>query len=350
MRPLSHLTHPDGDIAFHAFHAFVSPALRVAARGPLLRARHAGRPCGAPTGSRWCADCEATVDDLLMDGCKRLRTALSKEVPVTRAGQPVREMALVCEHLLSPDAKEEDSISWAPRLRETGNIVEPAWLRAARAQLVHYPLRHLEEQTRRADAVRRGASARPDRDLRQAAWAASLREDPAGLEMLIVAVLRIRRRVPDPFQVPDDIRERHGLTRTEASRRLGRALSALRTANPGFFTANIEAPVGLELPAAPPDGPAGQDHARATLARLLTSRVNEPDPHATRRKTYRKVATAVCEIGIGRPADPVAVATQDLGIAPELAGRMVRRLAVLVATAGVDWTDRVAESAETSVR
>ncbi|MBT2207233.1 hypothetical protein [Actinomadura sp. NEAU-AAG7] len=350
MRPLSHLAHPDGDIAFDAFHAFISPALRAAARGPLLRARHAGRACGAPTGSRWCADCEATADDLLMASFKRLRSALDK-VPATRAGRPVREMALLGDHLLSADAQGQDSSAWAPRLREAGNIAEPAWLRAARAQLVHYPLRHLEAQTRRADAVRRGAAARPDRDLRQAVWAAPLREDPAGLEMLIMVVFRIRRRVSDPFQVPDDLRERHGLTHAEASRRMGRALSALRTANPGFFAANIEEPVNIEPPTDPQDAfAADRLHARATLTRLLTTRADEPDPHATRRRTYRKVTTAVCAIGIGHQADPVAVATQDLGLAPEPAGRMVRRLALLVATAGVDWTDRVAEFADTSVR
>jgi hypothetical protein len=348
VRPISHLADRDDAIAFAAFHTFVSPALRVAARGPLHRARHAGRACSSPTGMGWCAECEATADDLLLESFTRLRSALDGAVPVTRAGQPVREMALVCEHLMSAGAKEEDSAVWASGLRSSGGDEEPRWLRAARAQLVHYPLRHLEERTRRADAVRRGASARPDRDLRQAAWAAPLRDDPAGLEMLILVVFRMRRRASDPFHVPDDLRERHGLTRAEASGRMGRAMASLRAANPGFFAANIGEPAsgaGVGAPVDPQDAlaaVAGREQARATLARLLAVRSDGPDPHAVRRTAYRKVAAAVCSVGAGRRVDPVAVAVRESGVAPVRAARMVRRFAVLVAAAGVEWTDRVA--------
>ncbi|TMR00134.1 hypothetical protein ETD83_17505 [Actinomadura soli] len=322
--------------------------MRVAARGPLHRARHAGRSCGAPTGHGWCAECEETVDDLLLESFARLRSALDGATPETRSGQPVREMVLVCEHLASADARNEDAATWAVKLRRTAGGDEP-WLRAARAQLVHYPLLHLEERTRRADAVRRGASARPDRDLRQAAWAAPLRNDPAGLEMLILLVFRMRRRVPDPFQVPDDLRDRHGLTRTEASRRMGTALASLRAANPGFFAANIGEPVtghGVEAPVDPQESitkDADRDQARAILARLLTARAGEPMACAARRRSYRAVIAAVCALGAGRRADPIAVAVRELGLIPEHAARRVRRLAFLVAAAGVEWADQMAE-------
>ncbi|NKZ03253.1 hypothetical protein [Actinomadura latina] len=348
MRPISHLVDRDDAIAFAAFHTLVSPALRVAARGPLDRARHAGRVCSAPAGQGWCAECEAAADDLLLESFGRLRGAIGGAMLVTSSGQPVREMVLVCEHLASPGARDEDAAAWAPRLRGSKGGDEPAWLRAARAQLVHYPLRHLEERTRRADAVRRGASARPDRDLRQAAWAASLRDDPAGLEMLILVVFRMRRRVSDPFQVPDDLRERHGLTRVEASRRMGAALAALRAVNPGFFAANIDEPVDGSgaVPAADPlhglVTAAERDQARVTLGRLLRVRADEPEPRAIRRETYRRIVAAICAVGGGRCANPVALAVHEFGIAPEQAERMVRRFAVLVATAGVEWADRVA--------
>lgn len=353
MRPISHLADRDDAIAFAAFHTFVSPALRVAARGPLQRARHAGRGCGAPTGPGWCADCEEAVDDLLLASFTKLRSALSGEVPETRSGQPVREMVVVYEHLLSADARDEDAAACAVMLRRTKSHGEPAWLRAARAQLVHYPLRHLEERTRRADAVRRGASARPDRDLRQATWAAPLRDDPAGLEMLILLAFRIRRRVSDPFHVPDDLRERHGLSKAEASQRMGTALAELRTVNPGFFAANIGEPV-IDHSVGPPTDPqdslasaAKQDQARATLARLVSARADEPKPCAARRESYREVIAAVCAIGAGQHTDPVAMAAQRLGITSERAARMVRRLALLVATAGVEWTDRVVDAVTT---
>ncbi|TYK52618.1 hypothetical protein [Actinomadura decatromicini] len=349
MRPISHLADRDDAIAYAAFHTFVSPAMRAAARVPLRRARHAGRACLAPTGDGWCAECEETVDDLLMESSAKLRRALGGEMPKTRAGQPVREMVLVCEHLTSADARNEDAATWAMKLRRAEGGDEP-WLRAAWAQLVHYPLLHLEERTRRADAVRRGASARPDRDLRQAAWAAPLRGDPAALELLIVLVFRVRRRVPDPFHVPDDLRERHRLTRTEASRRLGTALVALRAANPGFFAANIGEPVTGHA-AKPPVDPQDsittvveQARARATLTRLLTARADEPMRRAARRRSYRHLIAAICALGTGRRAAPVAMAVRELGVTPTQAARMVRRLAILVAAAGLEWTDQAVEA------
>lgn len=354
MRPISHLADRDDAIAIAAFHTLVSPALRVVARRPLHRARHAGRPCGAPTGPGWCAECEATVDDLLLESFARLRSALGGAMPETLSGKPVREMVMVCEHLASADARDEDAAAWAVKLRRAQSDDAP-WLRAAWAQLVYYPLRHLEERTRRADAVRRGASARPDRDLRQAAWAAPLRDDPTGLEMLIALVYRMRRRVSDPFQVPDDLRERHGLARAEASRRMGTALTALRAANPGFFAANIGEPAtghGVKPPLDPQDSvmtAAERDHARATLARLLMARVGESMPCATRRRSYRDVTAAICAVGSGRRADPVAVAVRELDVAPKQAARLVRRLAILVAVADVEWTNQVLEEAPACV-
>lgn len=348
MRPISHMADRDDAIAFAAFHTFVSPALRIVARGPLHRARHAGRACGAPTGPGWCAECEATVDDLLLASFARLRSALSGAMPNTRSGQLVREMVVVCEHLVSADAQDEDGAAWAGKLGAESDA-EP-WLRAAWAQLVHYPLLHLEERTRRADAVRRGASARPDRDLRQAAWAAPLRDDPAGLEMLIVLVHRMRRRVSDPFQVPDDVRERHGLAHAEASRRMGTALKALRAANPGFFAANIGEPVtghGIRPPVDPYESivmATERAQARATLARLLMVRADEPMP-GTARTSYRDVIAALCALSAGQRADPLAAAVRELGVAPEQAAPIVRHLAVQVAAAGVEWTDQLLEAA-----
>ncbi|MCP2337968.1 hypothetical protein [Actinomadura rupiterrae] len=353
MRPLSHVADRDDAIAFAAFHALVAPALRAAARRPLCRARHAGVACRAPAEPGGCADCEATIDDLLLDGFARLRSAVAGPIPATRSGEPVREMALLCGHLTSPQARDEDAAAFGRRLARAGGDDEPAWLRAARAQLVHYPLRHLEERVRRADAVRRGASARPDRDLRQAAWAAPLRADPAVLDMLVLAVFRVRRGVTEPFEVPDDLRDRHGLTRPDAARRMGEALRALRGTNPAFFAANIGEPP-FEVPAAPVADPqerldtaVDREIARASMCRLVSARLGDQRRRADRRTGYRAVIAAVCAVGAGRSGDPVAVATRNLGLAPRSARHLVRRLAILVAAAGVDWSEQLIRDATT---
>ncbi|GAA2162018.1 hypothetical protein GCM10009727_76930 [Actinomadura napierensis] len=346
MRPIAHLADRDDAIAFAAFHTLAAPALRAAARWPLLRARHAGGACRAPVGTGQCAACEATLDDLLLDSFTRLRSALTGPLPTTRSGEPVREMASLCGHLTSRAARGEDAAALAGPLAGPGSDGEPAWLRAARAQLVHYPLRHLEERVRREDAVRRGASARPDRDLRQAAWAAPLRADGAVLDLLILAVFRVRRGVAEPFDVPGDLRERHGLSRTEATRRMGDALRALREANPAFFAANIGEPFPevAAVPMADPqerlDAAVDRDAARASMHRMLADRANDSVHRMERRISYRAVVAAVCAVGAGRRADPVTVATMNLGLAPKPAGRLVRRLAILVAAAGVDWSEQ----------
>ncbi|TDC84513.1 hypothetical protein [Actinomadura sp. 7K507] len=347
MRPVAHLADQDDAIAFAAFHTLVSPALRAVARGPLRRARHSGRACEAPVGAGWCAECEASADDLVMESFTRLRAALVGPLPTTRSGEPVREMALVCEHLMSAEAGEESTAALAVKLRDGATEGEDAWLRAARAQLVHYPLGLLEERVRRADAVRRGASARPERDLRQAAWAAPLRQDATILDLLVLAVFRARRGVPELFDVPDDLRERHDLSRAEAARRMAEALCALRKTNPAFFAANIgdAVPSGLDVTV---DGPedqleaaASREAARATMRRLLAGGADEPVAQAGRRLAYRAVVAAVCAVGSGRRSDPLEVAEAKLGLAPRPAGRLVRRLAVLVAAAGVDWSERL---------
>src|SRR5690606_31701047 len=235
VRPLTHIADPNTAIAFPAFHSLVSPAVRAAACLPLRRARHAGAACSAPVGRGFCADCEATVDDRILASFTRLRGPL----PTTRSGEPVRELALVRDHLRPPEAAYEDVDALARRLRGAAVEGEAAWLRAARAQLVHYPLAHLEERVRRDDAVRRGAAARPDRDLRQAAWAAPLRTDPAALDLLIFAVYRARRGA-GYGDIPPDLCERHGLSPYEARRRLNAALVRLRALNPAFYTANLD--------------------------------------------------------------------------------------------------------------
>jgi hypothetical protein len=361
MRPIAHLADHDDAIAFAAFRTLVLPAVRDAARGPLRRARHAGRACHGPVGTEWCAECEVTVDDLLLESFTRLRAALTGPVPQTRSGEPVRELAALRAHLQDPQAWDQDTRAFAATLRAPAGDDEPRWLRAARAQLVHYPLRHLEAQTRRADAVRRGAAARPDRDLREAVWAAPLRADPVVLDLLFLAVFRVRRGTADLFEVPADLCERHGLDRAEATRRMGEALTKLRAANSGFFAANLGEHItgvpGGDRAAAPwveAGDVAGGDpqerlnaaddrrSAREILLRLVAERPGEPAARTRRCRAYRAVAAQVCAVGSGDGGDPVGAAIRLLGLAPETAARLVRRLVVLIAAAGVEWSARLA--------
>jgi hypothetical protein len=332
VRPLTHIADPNTAIAFPAFHSLVSPAVRAAACLPLRRARHAGAACSAPVGRGFCADCEATVDDRILASFTRLRGPL----PTTRSGEPVRELALVRDHLRSPEAAYEDVDALARRLRGAAVEGEAAWLRAARAQLVHYPLAHLEERVRRDDAVRRGAAARPDRDLRQAAWAAPLRTDPAALDLLIFAVFRARRGVRGS-EIPADLCERHGLSQDEARRRLGVALRRLRMVNPGFYAANLDDETLADLPwavgyAYPLHTVPEREAAREQLRRLLAA------PGHGRR--YRDVVAAICAAADEADcADLVAAVMASLDLTASAARQAIQALAPLIAAAGLDWCE-----------
>ncbi|GLW64296.1 hypothetical protein Arub01_25400 [Actinomadura rubrobrunea] len=342
MRPLAHLADRDDAVAFDAFDILTSPALRDVARGPLHRARHAGRPCYAPMGQRWCDDCEATFDDLRLSAFQRLRSALKGPIPTTRSGEPVRELVLLRTHVTSPQAQYEDTAALAPALRRRPSKREHPWLRAARAQLVHYPVRYLEERTRRADAVQRGAAAHPDRDLRQAAWAAPLRSDPVMLDMLIYAVFAVRRGTTTLFEVPDDLRQRHDLSRAEATWRLRDALIALRKTNPAFYHANIDdLTLGPTVdqaidPQTLLEQAGDREVSRSRLRKILA------DP--TTGAAYRAIIKSICEADRAHPTVPVQTAARSLHLTPEKAHDLINQLAREVAKAGLDWTIQLAET------
>ncbi len=335
------LAASDPDAAFSAFNALVVPALRSAARTPLRNARHGGGPCPART---WCADCEETLDTLALNSFTRLRSALAGAAPRTRDGAVVREMAELCEHVTSEQAPYESAAAFGTLLRRRADPAEPRWLRAARAQLVQYTLRCLEERVRRDDAVRRGGAAHPDRDLRNARWAAPLRRDPVTGDLLRLAVYRARRGRTDLFDIPADVRERHGLDHREAVARMHEALRTLRTVRPGFFAANISCGVPSALP---PDVPDPAPYLEACIERVdariaLRSMVS-------RRHGLRPVVTAVCDVASGRRADPVRAARRCLDLDEEAAEHVVRRLVALVTAADPDWADRLAAASGQNV-
>ena len=225
--------------AFAAYHSLVSPALRKLVRRPLCRALHDGRPCVGGDGSWWCADCEATVDDHLLVGYSRLRQALAGMPPCTRAGESVRELETVARWVRSPGARQEHVDNLSHQLRRPPSQGELAAVRAARAQLVHYPLVGFEARMRRAHAMSRGASARPDRDLGTARWAEPLRDDPIAFELLKGAVARIRDGGRDPYDIAACQLESLGLDSVRARRLLRDTLSLLSRLRPEFYRANV---------------------------------------------------------------------------------------------------------------
>jgi hypothetical protein len=346
-------------IAFRAFYTFITPALLAATRPGLAAVFHPGRNC-SQTGhsghpARLCSDCAAVFDDLTMDIHTRLSRAAAGEPVTTAHGDQVREMTAIVAHLRSADAHDQDLDSWAARLARlplTDPAAGPAWLRAVKAQLVRYPTTHLVPSLRRARAVTHGAAARPERDLASAAWAAPLRTSREGVALLTALIHRIRQAAADPYSIPDELREQYRLSPVAAETMLRRSLDLLRQLNPGFFQANIEAPLTLGqsasldnhdgiLEAAAADGPEQQTiaresagHARAVLARLVAGRPTDTAVQSSNRVAYRHL---VATIAAHHPADLVTVCRERLALPDKAAARLLRRLARLIAMADGDW-------------
>lgn len=346
---LAAVASPHEAIAFPAYFSLVAPALRDLARGPLRRARHDGRPCVGVDGTRWCDECEETIDELLLGVYARLSEALAGKPPRTRAGEPVREMELIVQWLTSPEAITEELGLMARRLRGRPGAGEPAGLRAARAQLVHHPLKNFEARVRRESAMSRGASAKPERDLRTSKWAAPLRTDEVAFELLVDALTRLRNGACDPCEIPAD---RHGLDPLIAVSSLRSALDRLRALRPDFYRANVT--VHLErgeffpelFPALSrnPEDLLIHDE-EAELARRTLSILLAGERTTDRCVHHRLLLTGICAVVPMCGTDLIAYATQNLGLGSTAAERFVRRLIRLASLAGLDW---VAERVEAS--
>ncbi|MEV4182527.1 hypothetical protein AB0J28_13925 [Streptosporangium canum] len=331
-------------VAFSAYFSLVSPALREAAHGALRRARHNGKRCTGVDGTHWCDECEQTFHDRLLAGYAALRKALAGAPPRTRTGDPVRELELVAGWFTSPEAIGH-RIDLAARLlrRRPGNG-EPAEIRAARAQLVHHPLMSLEAQVRRDDAVRRGASAQPVRDLRKSAWAKPLREDEVAFELLVDAVVRLRNGATDPYDIPADRLGRHGLDLPAARRSLRASLDRLRLLRPAFHLANVTLymehgeffPELFQGLSRDPEELLVLDEEKR-LARRTVSAILSDGRRPDHRVRYRVLLARICETDSENAAGLLPDTADGLGISPVAAARFVRRLVRLICQAGPDW-------------
>ncbi|GLW98929.1 hypothetical protein [Microtetraspora sp. NBRC 16547] len=337
--------------AFHAYFSLISPALRDAARGPLRRARHNGRPCSGVDRTRWCDECEQVIADHLLDGYGRLRKTLAGVPPRTRTGETVREMESAVRWLTSSDAAGERLDLVARQLRGWPSEEESCGVRAARAQLVYHPLRSLEARVRRADAMSRGASAKPERDLRTSDWAKPLRVDGVAFELLEDAVIRLRNGGVDLYDVPRGLLERLRLDLPAARRMLRDSLERLRALRPGFYAANVAGYLGEE--ALFPGGASLQgpeelfilgeekEAARRTLGKLLTG------GQVTARPVRARYLELTARLSADVPPDGtglIAWITNEFGITITAAERFLQRLIHLVTLADLDW---VAEQCST---
>ncbi|GGO71161.1 hypothetical protein GCM10012289_36240 [Nonomuraea cavernae] len=283
------------------------------------------------------------IADLLLRGYARFRKALAGGPPCTRTGETVREMEAAIRWLTSPEAAHEILTRKARQIRQRPTEGEPPGLRAARAQLVHHPLRNLEAQVRRADATRRGASAKPDRDLRDSTWAKPLRADRVAFQLLLDAVTRLRHGAVDPYDIPLVLLNSLGVDLLPARRILREALDGLRTLRPAFYRANVTGYLGQELPPASTSlaqspeelllDQEEKDAARRTVGQLLAGDAGV----RTATARYRPLLARICADAPPNGAELVHWITNEYGITPTAADRFARHLIHLVALADLDW-------------
>jgi hypothetical protein len=331
-------------IDFYSYFILVSPALRAAAVRPLRRARHRSQACQGVQASRWCDECEQTICDLLLNGYDKLRTAMRGDCPRTKSGEPVREMQAIVQWLSTPITMEELQDA-ARRLHQRPTPNEPPYIRAARAQLVHYELRSLEAKVTRAAAQARGASAQPARDLKTSAWAAPLRTDDYAFELLLDAVLRLRQGACDPLTIPDDLINRAPhVGRTRAQCMLRNSMERLRLAHPDFYCANVitflctteELTESVESTTPTPEEVIiGCENVRLAR-RTLEALIGDEDAQRSRehyRALLRDISTTVL------PSGPQLLAwvARRFDIDTNLAEPFVRKLISLAFSAGLDW-------------
>mgnify|MGYP000043344298 FL=1 len=378
---LAAVAAPYEPIAFPAYYSLVSPALRDVARGPLRRARHGGRPCSGVDGTRWCDECEQTVHDHLLAGYTRLRGALAGVPRRTRTGDRVREMDVIVAWLTSPEAARVGLGPMARLIRRGPGDGEPAGVRAARAQLVHHLLRSLEPRVRREDAMSRGGSAKPERDLRKSDWARPLRADAVAFELLVDAVVRLRHGARDLYDIPAARLAGLGVDQRAGRRSLRDALDRLRTLRPGFHAANVAVQLGPEEFSAEPFPELSRnpeelillgeetDAARRALS-LLVDGEDTAGGHARHRALLARICAADLTMSGGddgchgggdgdgsgghcREGDGgygasgygdgggdgglVGWTAREFGLGPTAAGELIRRLVRLAFQAGLDW-------------
>ncbi|GII76666.1 hypothetical protein Sru01_16480 [Sphaerisporangium rufum] len=331
-------SHP---VAFSAYYSLVFPAMRDAARVPLRRARHNGAPCGGIDRRYLCDDCVSDIHDRMLAGYERLGRATDGRPPRTRTGETVHEMEPAVRWMTSLVA---DPAGWERSIRRLRNRPvdgEPAGLRAARAQLVYYPLQKLEAETRRADAISRGGAAHPRRDLTASRWATPLRENPAALDLLIDAIERLRCGATDPYAIPRRLLDQYDLDLPAAWQLLRAAFDRLRAVRRDFYIANVAVHIDKDAATGdlinPPQTPEellieaeDQSDARHAVTKLI---------QGSEGTVYRALLTRICAADTRGGEGVVPWTARTFSYDEAKAATFVRAHVHLAVQAGLDWTE-----------
>ncbi|MEU8393694.1 hypothetical protein AB0C28_00755 [Nonomuraea sp. NPDC048892] len=331
-------------IDFDSYAAFVAPALRAAAAPSLRRARHRGQACQGVHADRWCDECEQTICDLLLNGYNRLSNAMRGDHPKTKSGEPIREVQTIVQWLTTP-LSFEDFQRAGRRLRQRPAPHDPPHIRAARAQLVFHELRSLEAKVARADAQAGGASAQPARDLKTADWAEPLRADGYAFELLLNAILRLRRGASDPLAIPDDLIDRApSACRAQAERLLRNHMEMLRQARPDFYCANVikflyateEISETIQSTAPSPEEVIIRFDDAWFARRKLAALIGDDGVHRS-REHYRAFLRDISTTALPNGPQLVARVARWLDIDANVAEIFIRRMISLAVCAGLDW-------------
>ncbi|WP_250292639.1 hypothetical protein [Frankia sp. CiP1_Cm_nod1] len=259
---LADIADEDDNNAFAAFRELVGPALWAVIVRDVHRAKPGTCACrpdrppmfdaAHPIPGPLCQRCMDQWTPRLMDGFGRIRAALMGDVPTiaggSNAGQEVRELIVVRDHLVTPEAEWQEAAVHGAMLCHPafpGGISPepPGWLRAVWAQLVHFPTAgRIVPTVRRESAAERGLPTRPEVAISTAEWAAPLRADPVGQNILIHFLLGLRDEITDPFSLPK-MQLRFGLSERETDERLRRSLALLRRCNPDFYARAVAGPL-----------------------------------------------------------------------------------------------------------
>ncbi|KLL10784.1 hypothetical protein [Protofrankia coriariae] len=259
---LADIADENAEVAFMAFRELVGPALWAVIVRDVHRAKPgtcACRPDRPPMFDAahsipgpLCPRCTDLWTPRFMDGFDRIRAALVGNVPTiaggSNAGQEVRELIVVRDHLVTPEAEWQEAAVYGAMLCDPAfprgiSPEPPGWLRAVWAQFVHFPTAgRIVPTVRRESAAERGLPTRPEVAISTAEWAAPLRADPIGQNIVIHFLLGLRDGVTDPFSLPK-MQLRFGLTEQEVDERLRRSLALLRRHNPDFYTRAVALPL-----------------------------------------------------------------------------------------------------------
>lgn len=304
--PLSEVLHPapDPGISHSTITRVSARALAYALHRSVARVHHNGKPrCPEFRQVRiasipWygaCTDCEQFYDDQIEKIPRRL--AKIRRCVDSGIGSPDEE--LLIGFLRSNEAQqisleEADDLLFAEarRRRAPGSGPARTWTEAWYRLLIARPAPLVIADANCSRAVQEGRAARPGRDLREAKWAAPLRDDPAGLEILISYVTRLRDDTADPQAIPPG--HTGDLKRSEAARRLDAMLCRLRDLRPDWYAANVTVPLARRATSSVPPS---EIHSLPGARPLWGSPDGETDPPGASSFTGQAALSAAASVG-----------------------------------------------------